>query len=123
MPILIIDDEAEIRSLISQLLIEEGYMVAQAADGREALLYLRAANPLPCVILLDLMMPVMNGWDFLQVRQHDPVLAPIPIVAISAAPRHTTAAALGVQETLAKPIDFDRLVALVQQYCRRAPPP
>ncbi len=63
------------------------------------------------------MMPHMNGWDFLQVRQRDPVLVPIPIVVISAARGIAPAAALGVQETLDKPIDMDRLVGLVQQYC------
>jgi CheY-like chemotaxis protein len=72
---------------------------------------------LSCVILIDLMMPHMNGWDFPQVRQHDPVLVPNPIVVILTARGSAPAAALGVQETLDKPIDMDRLVDLVQQYC------
>ncbi len=69
------------------------------------------------------MMPLMNGWDFLQVQQHDLLLAPIPIVVVSAAQGHTAVAALGVQEALAKPFDINRLLAAVQQYCPSAPPP
>jgi CheY-like chemotaxis protein len=122
MPILIIDDEADIRWLISALLVDEGYTVAQAANGREALTYLQAANPLPCVIILDLMMPVMNGWDFLQVRQQDPLLAPIPIVVVSAARTAINVSALDVQGALDKPFDMDRLLATVQRYCPSAPP-
>jgi CheY-like chemotaxis protein len=122
MPILIIDDEADIRWLISELLVDEGYTVAQAANGRDALTYLQAADPLPCVIILDLMMPVMNGWDFLQVRQQDPLLAPIPIVIVSAARTAINVNALGVQGALDKPFDMDRLLATVQRYCPSASP-
>jgi two-component system, OmpR family, response regulator CpxR len=115
MPILVVDDEAELRWLISELLVDEGYTVAQATNGREALVYLHAANPLPCMIILDLMMPLMNGWDFLQVRQHDLVVAPIPIVVVSGACASISVTALGVQEALDKPIDIERLLATVQQ--------
>jgi CheY-like chemotaxis protein len=123
MPILVVDDEAEIRFVISELLSEEGYTVAQAANGREALIYLQAANPLPSLIILDLMMPIMNGWDFLQVRQHKSLLAPIPIVVVSAAHRQATADALGVQATVAKPFDLERLLATIQRYSPSAPLP
>jgi CheY-like chemotaxis protein len=94
MSILVVDDEAEIRQLISAVLTEEGYTVAQATNGREALAYLRAAPTLPCVILLDLMMPIMNGWEFLRARQNYPLLATIPTVAISAVRTFATATAL-----------------------------
>jgi CheY-like chemotaxis protein len=115
MCILIVDDEADIRWLISELLIDEGYTVAQAADGREALAYLQDATPLPCVIILDLMMPIMNGWDFLQVQQHNPRVASIPIVVVSAACTAINATALGVQEALDKLFDMDRLLATIQR--------
>jgi CheY-like chemotaxis protein len=114
MCILIVDDEAEIRFVISELLSDEGYMVAQAANGREALIYLQRAKPLPCVILLDMMMPLMNGWDFLHARQRDAVVRAIPVVLISAYRALLEAAApLGVQQALDKPIDLDRLLVLV----------
>jgi CheY-like chemotaxis protein len=117
MSILVVDDKAEIRSLISELLAEEGYTVAQATNGREALAYLRTAPTLPSVIILDLMMPLMDGWDFLRARQGNPVIWAIPTVVIS--DLHTFAAAkvLGAQECLLKPLDLDRFVALVQRYC------
>jgi CheY-like chemotaxis protein len=116
MPILVVDDKAEIRSLISDVLVDEGYTVAQAANGREALAYLRAAPTLPCVIILDLMMPLMDGWGFLRARQGNPVIRAIPTVVIS--DLHTFAAqVLGAQECLLKPLDLDSFVALVQRYC------
>jgi two-component system, chemotaxis family, chemotaxis protein CheY len=124
MPILVIDDEPQIRFLISELLSDEGYTVVQAANGREALIYLQAANPLPSLILLDMMMPILNGWEFLRVQQRNPVFAPIPVVVISAfRALAESAAALGVQEALTKPIDLDRLVDLVQRYYPSVPPP
>jgi CheY-like chemotaxis protein len=124
MPILIVDDDADIRFVISELLRDEGYTVAQAANGREALIYLQTATPLPCVILLDLMMPIMNGWEFLRVRQGNRVLQALPVVLISAYRELAEAAVgLGVQAALVKPIDLDRLLASVQQYCPSAPPP
>jgi CheY-like chemotaxis protein len=124
MLILVVDDKAELRSLISELLAEEGYTVAQATNGREALAYLRAASALPCVIILDLMMPLMDGWDFLRARQGNPVIWAIPTVVISAFRALAEAAApLGVQQALPKPIDLDHLLATVQRYCSGAPPP
>jgi CheY-like chemotaxis protein len=117
MSVLVVDDDTAIRLVISTLLEEEGYTVMQATNGQAALTQLQAVHPLPHLIILDLMMPIMNGWDFLQARQHDPRLAPIPVVVISAIRPFSTAAALGVQEALPKPIDLDRLVIAVQQYC------
>jgi CheY-like chemotaxis protein len=124
MPILVIDDEAQIRFVISELLSDEGYTVVQAANGREALIYLQNAQELPSLILLDMMMPILNGWEFLRVQQRNPLFAPIPVVVLSAfRALADSAAVLGVQEALAKPINFDRLVALVQRYCPSAPTP
>jgi CheY-like chemotaxis protein len=123
MSILVVDDDAEIRFVISELLSDEGYTVAQAANGREALIYLQRANPLPSLILLDLMMPILNGWEFLRVQQRNPVFVPIPVVVISAfRALAESAAALGAQEALAKPVDLDRLLATIQRYCPSAPP-
>jgi CheY-like chemotaxis protein len=121
MSILIIDDEPEISRLISEVLTEEGYMVDQTANGYAALAYLRAVPTLPCVIFLDLMMPLMSGWDFLRVQQSDAMLASIPTVVISAANTFEAAKVLGAQECLVKPLDLEHIVALVQRYCAHAP--
>jgi CheY-like chemotaxis protein len=123
MSILVVDDDDAIRLVISTLLTEEGYLVTEAVNGQAALTQLHSSTPLPCVILLDLMMPVMNGWEFLRMRQTDPVVQRIPVVAISASRGIAdSVATLNVQEALAKPIDLDRLLATVQHYCPSAPP-
>ena len=82
--ILIVEDDFDIREALTQILEEEGYAVREAANGREALDV--AARELPSLILLDLMMPVMNGWQFRAEQIKDPRLAPVPVLVISADP-------------------------------------
>src|SRR5262245_57222498 len=84
MTILVVDDQPEIRSMFTALFEDEGYTVVCAANGREALDYLHQTTDLPGVILLDLAMPVMTGWEFVQEQQCDPALAPIPVILITA---------------------------------------
>jgi len=86
--------------------------VATAADGRRALDYLRTSSP-PKVIILDLMMPVMDGWEFLEHQAHDPALTNIPIVVLSAteSPQPTK-----VNAILQKPVQVDAFVELVEQF-------
>ena len=123
MPILVVEDDADIRFVISELLADEGYTVVQATDGYAALAYLHTAPRVPRLIILDLMMPIMNGWDFLRARQDDPVVQAIPVIVVSATPSiEVSLAALGAQEALEKPIDLDRLVALVQRHRASRPP-
>jgi CheY-like chemotaxis protein len=117
MSVLVVDDDTEIRSLITALLTEEGYTVASATNGRRALNYLRIVEPRPCLILLDLMMPDVNGWELLDVLQGDAVFGDIPIVVISAMGTFATARVLGARECLHKPLDLDEVLALVQRYC------
>ena len=81
--ILVVDDDPDLRVALGEILTDAGYEVGSAADGRQALEILRS-GPKPDLILLDLMMPVMNGWQFLAQRGKDPQLARIPVVAISA---------------------------------------
>jgi CheY-like chemotaxis protein len=124
MSILVVDDEADLRIMLSELLTDEGYTVAQVANGREALAHLQATTALPHLILLDLMMPIMDGWAFLHVRQGDPLVRAIPVVVISAACNiAASVAALNVQETLTKPIDVDDFLIVVERYCARATTP
>jgi CheY-like chemotaxis protein len=112
--ILIVDDHREIREVMAELLGINGYRVADAANGREALKWLEAQEP-PCLILLDLMMPVMNGWEFLNELRSREELAKLPVVIVSAyedrAPRDQ------VQAVIKKPIEFPRLLRQVEIYC------
>jgi CheY-like chemotaxis protein len=80
--VLVVDDDRDIRELLVELLASEGYEVASAADGRRALAEARSRRP--DVILLDLMMPVMSGWEFREAQLRDPELAGIPVVVVTA---------------------------------------
>ncbi len=115
--ILIVEDESPIRELLAEVLEDEGYPVSSATNGQEALTLLRRSSTLPKLILLDLNMPVMSGWEFRQVQQTDPELERIPVVVISASStikqQHSTIQADGY---LPKPLDIDRLLNTVEQY-------
>jgi CheY-like chemotaxis protein len=115
-PVLIVEDDEDLREMMAQLLMLEGFDAATVANGREALEYLQSATK-PDVILLDLMMPVMDGWEFRRHQQADPDLAPVPVIVLSAL---DPARAANVEATafLKKPLDFDRLLELVRTYCR-----
>jgi CheY-like chemotaxis protein len=103
-PILVVDDDLDVRVLLADLLRGEGYDVATASDGAEALDYLRAATTLPCLILLDLVMPNVDGWQFIEDRRNDPRLAPIPVVLISGhVAARETARSLGLASYVEKP--------------------
>jgi CheY-like chemotaxis protein len=111
--VLIIEDDDDVRDALAQLLEDEGYGVHAAHNGREGLQIASEAAP-PRVIVLDLMMPIMNGWEFLAARRNDPRLRNVPVVVVSAAgdPKR-----LGeVTAFLRKPIDIRRLLQVVQEY-------
>src|SRR4051812_36434591 len=94
--ILIVEDDAPIRDMLEEVLEEEGYPVQSTANGQEALTALHALSKPPKLILLDLMMPVMDGWTFRQMQIQDPVLRGIPVVILSAAYElHRQAANIG----------------------------
>jgi two-component system, chemotaxis family, chemotaxis protein CheY len=82
--VLIVDDDQDIRETLSEALEHEGFQVLTARDGNEALIHLDAPGELPDVILLDLMMPRMNGFELREVLRRHPVFAGIPVVAITA---------------------------------------
>lgn len=102
--------------MMAQLLALEGYNAATVANGREALEYLHDGHEMPDVILLDLMMPVMDGWEFRRRMQADPDVAQVPVIVLSALDQ-SRAADVDAQAFLKKPLDFDRLLQLVRQYC------
>ena len=112
--ILIVEDDDDIREALTQILELEGYVVREAANGREALDII-AAQPAPSLILLDLMMPVMDGWQFRTEQMKDPSLSKVPVVVISAdASVHEKVASFGAASVLPKPISLDRLLSAVQ---------
>ena len=114
--VLVVDDDADIRDMIAQALELEGWRVVGAANGEEAL---RAARqgPRPDVILLDLMMPVMNGWEFMDAQREDAALATIPVVLISGDERlKEKAGKARVAGFLKKPMDLVELLAVVERH-------
>ena len=113
--ILIVDDDEDIRLALAEALEDEGYQVRTAANGKEALALLRSSPP-PCLILLDLMMPVMNGWEFREQQLGDPALAEIPVYVISAA-GNVAGAPVPKDRFIAKPIMLEHLLNLVEQAC------
>ena len=115
-PVLIVEDDADLREMMAHMLTIEGFDAATVANGREALNYLQTAAK-PNVILLDLMMPVMDGWEFRRRQKADPDLAPVPVIVLSALDQ-SRAATVDAAAFLKKPLDFDRLLELVRQHCR-----
>jgi CheY-like chemotaxis protein len=115
--ILVVEDDASTQDLLGMLLDDAGYRPRAVTHGFEALDYL-ATQPRPACIVLDLDLPVMNGWAFRRVQQRTPAFADIPVVIVSALPHTATIAAqLGVTSYLHKPFAVDRLLALLQQVC------
>jgi CheY-like chemotaxis protein len=115
--ILVVEDDEDVRGALAAFLEGEGYRVVEAADGQQALERLRTPGSF-CLILLDLFMPVMNGWAFRAEQLRDPELASIPVVVFSAdAGTPQKAEQLGAAGHVVKPIDFERLLALVGQHC------
>jgi CheY-like chemotaxis protein len=115
-PVLIVEDDADLRDMMAQLLSLEGFNAASVSNGREALEYLHNGAR-PDVILLDLMMPVMDGWEFRRRQQADPAMADVPVIVLSALDQ-SRAADVNASAFLKKPLDFDRLLTLVRTYCR-----
>jgi CheY-like chemotaxis protein len=118
--VLVVDDDADVRVLLETYLELEGFVVLTAANGRDALARLRHTKP--SVILLDLMMPIMDGLEFRRRQQSLPDLCDIPVVCLSA--RHDaqqTARLLGVVDCVGKPFELETLVAVLRRHCADAP--
>ena len=115
--ILVVDDDRDIRDSLIELLEEHGYAAAGAANGLEALAVLRASPRLPCLILLDLMMPTMDGRQFREEQLKNPAWAELPVVVISAyGDVAAQADALNV-EFARKPLAMRGVLDLVGRYC------
>jgi len=118
--ILLVEDDADTRAGVAELLRLDGYAVVEAGDGREALRRLRR-DPRPCVVLLDLSMLVTSGWRFRALQLGDRRIACVPVVAFSG---HEGVAQqssrLQLAGYLAKPLDLDKLRTSIQQACPMA---
>ena len=116
--VLLIDDDEAIRLSLGEFLEEQGFSVLTACHGAEALELLKKVER-PALILLDFMMPVMNGNEFLAAMRADPAIRGIPVVILSAWVREWTGHAVGVDHVLGKPFNTDRLLELVGRYCEK----
>ncbi|HEY4730602.1 MAG TPA: response regulator [Myxococcales bacterium] len=112
--VLIVDDDPDIRDAVGECLRYEGYDVHSAADGRDALDRLEYGLR-PAVILLDLMMPVLNGFDVLEALKSRPEWKSIPVVIVSANRGYEAEDLSGAVSILRKPVNVDRLLAAVEQ--------
>ena len=116
--VLIVEDDPDMRESMESVLTYAGHAITAVADGREALTWLTGNRPPPCVIVLDLMMPGMNGFELRSRMQADPALATIPVVVLTGA--GTLADRKGAElqaEILRKPIDLRDLLVAIHRYC------
>jgi CheY-like chemotaxis protein len=114
--VLIVDDDPDIRECLMTWFEYAGYNAVGAKDGRHALSLLGKSQP-PCLILLDLMMPVMTGWEFLSARRSDAKIAKVPVVVLSAIGDSKVIVCEGANAVLRKPIDGHDLLEVVKAYC------
>ena len=116
--ILVVEDDGDVRERVVAVLRGGGPAVAEASNGLEALERLRSGSPRPQLILLDLMMPVMDGWDFRFEQKRDAALAQIPIVLVSAdVGLKEKTGAMEAAGYLTKPLSEEALLAMVQRLC------
>ena len=115
--VLVVDDEADMRETLAEILQDLGYEVATAANGKEALCHLEN-EPTPSVILLDLMMPVMDGWTFRNEQARRPGVAGIPVRVFSATGDARDAARMNVAGYFSKPVDVSRLLNTLEACCQ-----
>jgi two-component system response regulator MprA len=111
--VLVVEDDKELREALSEALELNGYSVVTAAEGHAALEAIERIDHL-CLVLLDLLMPGMNGWDFLTKMRARSKFATIPVVVHSSAPG---VAPLGATRVLTKPLELDRLLDVVREFC------
>jgi CheY-like chemotaxis protein len=116
--VMVVEDDRDVREALVEALADHEYDVLEASNGEEALSRLRAAARKPCVILLDIMMPVMDGWQFREAQQRAPDVAEIPVVVLSAhANLRDAVTGMGVQEFLKKPVRLEALIHTIRRYC------
>jgi len=116
-PVLVVDDDEDVRDVVATVLDDAGFAVALAGDGSEALQRLRQGGVTPCLIILDLMMPVMDGYRFRAEQRADAALAAIPTLVFTAGSVGPEVKALDPLAVIRKPIDLNRLLELIRAHC------
>jgi signal transduction histidine kinase len=114
--VLVVEDDADIRESLAEVLREHGFKVSTAEHGREALNYLMTAKVQPCVALVDLMLPVMTGWEFVAEVRRTPSLAGLPVIVTSAV---ADRAPPEVDRVMAKPLQLDMLIDAISAICEQ----
>jgi CheY-like chemotaxis protein len=114
--VLLVDDDPLGRESLSELLDAKGYSVLEAENGQTALEVLKKTPHFPCLIVLDLAMPVMDGREFLKLRAVDPILRDIPVVVVSGN-MPSGEPLVGIDAYLRKPVKVDRLIEVIDQHC------
>jgi CheY-like chemotaxis protein len=115
--VLLVEDDREFRQALGDLLRLEGYEVAEAENGLDALLHLRTSTPAPDLLVMDLDMPLMSGWELLEEQRRDQLVARIPVVVLSSSP---DLRGLDVEGTLPKPCHPDLILEVVRRALRSA---
>ena len=120
--VLIVEDDPDVRAMLTSLLSTAGFHAVSAEDGLEALHLLRTvrhrAPEVPCLVLLDLKMPRLGGGEFRRAQLCDPTVANVPIAVMSAAlDVEQRAEAMGAVASLTKPLDVEALIEVVKRYC------
>jgi CheY-like chemotaxis protein len=121
--LLIVEDDSDITETLCQIFCARGFDARSAPNGQDALALVHASEFRPDAILLDLVMPVMDGLEFLEVRTEDPLLADAPVVVMSAQLDRLGGYRHVVFDALAKPIDLKRLLDTVERACRASTAP
>ncbi len=115
--VLVVDDDSAVRRMILLLLRSDGYETESANDGAEALALMRQRRP--CLVLLDINMPLMDGWEFRKQQLADPALADVPVVCITGIVHPEDVERILGVPCLRKPVDFPSLIRAVEKFCRR----
>jgi len=122
--VVIVEDDRGIREALQTFIELEGYMVRTASNGAEALALLKELKE-PCLILTDLMMPGMNGYEFIELASKTHTIASIPIVVVSASPNESVLKDMSdsgkIKGLVKKPVDLDYMLTLVHKHCGPSP--
>jgi len=115
--VLVVDDDSAVRRMIVLLLRSDGYETETAKDGAEALALMRQRRP--CLVLLDISMPMMDGWEFRKQQLEDPALSNVPVVCMTGMVHPEDVERILGVPCLGKPVGFPSLSRAVEKFCRR----